>query len=286
MTPFVTEVQIRWTDLDAQGHVNNVMVAEYLQEARVRFLLPGPAGTLLDNGCVVVGHQIAYRSPIMFDNEPLRVEVAVSELGAARFAVAYRVEQSGRTAVEARTTMCPFDLVRQTPRRLTADEHAFLAEWRVDAEPLRPLAAPVLNGRGTPLDVYTRWSDPDRYGHVNNVRFLDFALAGRVDMTSRADASMARVGMDNPDAVRWLIARQDIDYLAQLRYRLTPHRVLTAPFALGSTSISLTSEIIDPDDGTVCARARSVLVCADEQGSKRLLPGSARAALEALLVGT
>lgn len=28
------DVPIRWTDLDLQGHVNNTLVAEYLQEAR------------------------------------------------------------------------------------------------------------------------------------------------------------------------------------------------------------------------------------------------------------
>ena len=33
VTTFSTAVQLRWTDLDAQGHVNNVMVADYLQQA-------------------------------------------------------------------------------------------------------------------------------------------------------------------------------------------------------------------------------------------------------------
>ena len=39
MTSFTTPVQLRWTDLDAQGHVNNVTVADYMQQARaqVRF---------------------------------------------------------------------------------------------------------------------------------------------------------------------------------------------------------------------------------------------------------
>ena len=32
---------LRWGDLDAQGHVNNAVVVDYLQEARVAFLLSG-----------------------------------------------------------------------------------------------------------------------------------------------------------------------------------------------------------------------------------------------------
>ncbi len=31
---FATDVAPRWGDLDAQGHVNNSLVADYLQEAR------------------------------------------------------------------------------------------------------------------------------------------------------------------------------------------------------------------------------------------------------------
>ena len=41
--------------------------------------------------------------------------------------------------------------------------------------------------------------------------------------------------------------------------------------------------VVDPDDGIVHAKARTVLVCADEAGHKRPLPDAARAALEKLL---
>lgn len=284
MTVFVANVQLRWTDLDAQGHVNNVMVADYLQQARAQFLMSGPAHALLEEGCVVVGHQIAYRAAIEYRDEPLRVELSIAELGAARFVVAYQLVQQGKICVEARTVLCPFDFETQLPRRLDATERAYLSTWRADSDPLSELTAPDLQGRGSRLEVYTRWSDPDRYGHVNNVRFLDFVLAGRIDMTTRADPSMARVGMGNPDAVQWLIARQDIDYLTQLDFRLTPYLVLTAPVKVGRSSVVLGTEIIDPDDGTVFARARAVLVCADEQWRKRPLPDAARAALTELLV--
>ena len=75
---FVAWVQLRWTDLDAQGHVNNVVVAEYLQQARAEFMLSGKASEMLDEGVVVVGHQISYRSPIHFSDDPLRAEVWVA----------------------------------------------------------------------------------------------------------------------------------------------------------------------------------------------------------------
>ena len=47
---------LRWSDLDAQGHVNNALLIDYLQEARVAFLATNPDSTLLHDGLVVVGH--------------------------------------------------------------------------------------------------------------------------------------------------------------------------------------------------------------------------------------
>ena len=285
MTSFTTPVQLRWTDLDAQGHVNNVTVADYMQQARAQFLVAGPARGLLDDGCVVVGHQIAYRRAINYSNDPLTVKLAVPELGAARFVIAYRLFQDDQLCVEARSVLCPFDFDKQRPQRLKRVERRFLAGYRHEVAPLSELEAPDLNGRGSALDVFSRWSDPDRYGHVNNVRFLDFVLAGRVDMTTKADPSMARVGMAGaPSAAQWFIARQDIDYLTQMEFRLAPYRVLTAPVRLGETSVVLASEIVDPDHGTVFARARVVLVYADAQGHKRPLPDSAREALTSQVI--
>lgn len=281
---FVTGVQLRWTDLDAQGHVNNVTVADYLQQARARFMMSSPAERLLESGCVVVRHQIAFRAPIRYSRVPLRVELWVSELGAARFVIAYRLVQDGRLCVDARTVLSPFDFQKQSPRRLKRAERRYLASHLAGTEPLDALTAPALDGRGMALDVYTRWSDPDRYGHVNNVRFLEFVLAGRIDATTRADPSMARVGMGQHEAVQWLIARQDIDYLAQMEFRLTPHRVLTAPVRVGETSVVLAAEIVDPDRPTVFARAAAVMVCADADGNSRPLPDPARLALKSLLV--
>ena len=68
-----------------------------------------------------------------------------------------------------------------------------------------------------------------------------------------------------------------------MMFRLEPFHVLTAPVHLGTSSIVLATEIVDPDDGIVHAKARTVLVCADEAGHKRPLPDAARAALEKLL---
>ena len=59
---------MRWGDMDAQAHVNNAAFVDYLQEARVDFLLTGPPvmHDLLDTGVLVVQHQIEYLRPVRF----------------------------------------------------------------------------------------------------------------------------------------------------------------------------------------------------------------------------
>lgn len=288
---FRAEIQMRWTDLDAQGHVNNVVVADYLQQARAAFMLSGPAGPLLESGCVVVSHSIEYLRPISWSTEPLVVELSVSGLGGARLEISYLLNQGAELVGRARSVLCPFDFARQTPRRLTGDERAFFTSFLAEGFELRELNACALAGRGYPYDVYPRWSDPDRYGHVNNIRFLDFVVAGRVAMTTHADPSMARSGMTTEQGSsdkagrRWLIARQDIDYIGQMSFRMQPYRVLTAPVKIGNSSLVLATEIIDHlAGGRLLASARSVLVAADEQGNKVPLGEHTTQALGAYLV--
>ena len=81
---FRWECPLRWSDMDAQGHMNNAVMVDYLQEARVVFLRSGPASALLDEGIVVVRHQVEYRRPIHYDEDAVVVELGVSTLGASR----------------------------------------------------------------------------------------------------------------------------------------------------------------------------------------------------------
>ena len=95
----VSRVPMRWVDLDAQGHVNNAVVADYLQEARVDWLLSGPQAHLLGTSTMVVAQQVEYLGPVVFELEPIEVELWVGSVGASRFTLGYRVRQAGREPV-------------------------------------------------------------------------------------------------------------------------------------------------------------------------------------------
>ena len=281
MTPAaVIQVPLRWVDLDAQGHVNNAVIADYLQEARVRFLLEGANAALLGNGTLVVGHQVEYLAPVEFRNEPVEVRLWVGEVGASRFTIGYEVVQCGVVAARARTVLCIFDFATGRPRRMTPDERGWFAAHSSRLEPLRPLGAwrPGEQAHVAPLTV--RWTDLDAYGHVNNVRFFDFVAEARVHMSSEADPAGNRMSAAAEAGYLWMVVRQDVDYLAQLDHRLEPYQSRVAVADIGRTSMTLVAEVTDPAAGTVHARARTVLVCGDRAGRPIPVPDDLRHGLE------
>lgn len=275
---------LRWSDLDAQGHVNNALVVDYLQEARVAFFKSGPASRMLDDGVVVVGHQVEYVAPIDYSDDGVRVELVVAALGGARFEIAYLLHQSGRPVARARTVLCPFDFDVNRPARIPADEvREYLTSHQQDVEAMRELVTPHLAGRGSATPLHVRWSDHDSYGHVNNAKAFDYIQQARVSVTSRWDPTMARAGQAGSEHL-WLVARQDVDYVAQLTHRMEPFEVLTAPVRIGTSSVTLAAEVRDPTTGLVFNRARTVLVCADPELRPTALPGATREALGQHLV--
>ena len=281
MTPAaVIPVPLRWVDLDAQGHVNNAVVADYLQEARVRFLLEGANAALLGNGTLVVGHQVEYLSPVEFADDPVQVRLWVGDVGASRFIIGYEVVQAGRVAARARTVLCIFDFEAGRPRRMTPGERGWFLDRSEPLEPLRALGKwrPGPAAHAAPLVV--RWTDLDAYGHVNNVRFFDFVAEARVHMSSDADQAGNRMTAAAEAGYLWMVVRQDMDYLAQVDHRLEPYETRVAVAGIGRTSMTLVAEVTDPLVGTVHARARTVLVCGDNTGRPIPVPDDLRHGLE------
>lgn len=129
----MTDVAVRWSDMDVYGHVNNARVVTLLEEARTELLFNEGAkrgAETLAEGVVVVELRVRYRQPLAYSARPVRVRLWVSELRAASFALDYVVAGAGGDAVSARTQLAPYDIGAQRPRRLMPAEREFLAAFR------------------------------------------------------------------------------------------------------------------------------------------------------------
>jgi acyl-CoA thioester hydrolase len=277
---FVSRVPLRWVDLDAQGHVNNAVVADYLQEARVEWLLSGPNAHLLGTSTMVVSHQVEYLGPVVFGIDPVEVHLSVGPVGAARFTLGYSVVQDGRELARARSVLCLFDYAADRPRRMTTAERTWFAAQSGEVPALPALGRWRVGERAHAYDVVVRWSDLDPYGHVNNVRVFDFVAEARIRMNPDDGGGATRMQAAAEQGLLWMVARQDVDYLGQIAHRVAPYRVRSAIGRVGRTSVTIVAQIEDPADGAVLTRTRTVLVCGDSTGRPVPLPENMLAAAD------
>ncbi len=128
-------VPMRWSDMDAYQHVNNVAFLGYFETARVDLFFDQPTHdeeTGLRRGIVVASHQIAYKRPVVYSADPLQIQIWVSGVRAASFTCHYELFDHGELAVTGSTVLVPFDFAINRPRRLTAAEKVFLAAHHDD----------------------------------------------------------------------------------------------------------------------------------------------------------
>lgn len=140
------DVPLRWGDMDAYGHVNNVRVVSILEEARIQaFGVPtgtGAAGdpapvSLLDGvpdtvWTLIAEHRVRYRRPLEYRNVPARVWVWVAEAKGASIEVAYSVRDGvdGTECVTATTSMVFVDSATGRPVRLSEAQRDSLSRFR------------------------------------------------------------------------------------------------------------------------------------------------------------
>lgn len=117
--------QVRWSDVDLFGHVNNAAYLRYLDDARFALFDMGidADGQLTSSRLVVVKHEIDYLGRLTYRPQPIDVEVWVPRIGRTSVDMAYEVLDTERTVyLRASSRMVQLDAATGTPRPFTQDE--------------------------------------------------------------------------------------------------------------------------------------------------------------------
>jgi acyl-CoA thioester hydrolase len=128
---YTYQCPLRWSDMDAYGHVNNARFLTLYEEARVAlmFTAASAAGvTSFEDGIVISRHEVDYLRPVDY-GDPVRIELWITEIRPSRFVVAYDLFDGDELASRARSVCVPFDLAAGRPRRVTEHEREFLSPW-------------------------------------------------------------------------------------------------------------------------------------------------------------
>ncbi|QLY28768.1 thioesterase family protein [Nocardia huaxiensis] len=122
------DIQLRRTDMDALEHLNNVVFAQYLDEARADLLARHDSGGEPWR-VVVAGQRLGYRTPLTFRAEPVTVTSAVERIGTTSFTLRHEVRDADNVYLSAISTLVAVH--DGAPRPLTDAERKYLADLTV-----------------------------------------------------------------------------------------------------------------------------------------------------------
>lgn len=138
---FKVEIPLRWGDMDAYGHINNVTMFQILEEARVAvFGMPPSSGAPVAESPVprvllfetfpdgvqalIAEHHAKYHSPLPYRSLKVKVEVSITAVTAASFTISYRIfdAHSETLCVSASTVLAFFNATTGTLTRLNREQ--------------------------------------------------------------------------------------------------------------------------------------------------------------------
>lgn len=110
-------IEIRYGDLDPQGHVNNAVYLTYLEQARIGYIRRlglWRGGSWLDVGIILADAHLTFRAPVLF-GQNVQVGVRITRLGNKSLTMEYCLQEveSGQELALGSTVLVTYDY-RQT----------------------------------------------------------------------------------------------------------------------------------------------------------------------------
>lgn len=111
--PAVIQIPVAWGEMDAYGHVNNVVYFRYFESARIAYFRQLELKQFMDQsgvGPILASIQCRFKFPLTFP-DTLSVGTRVVELGDDRFTMNHRIvsQRHNRVAAEGDGVVVTYD---------------------------------------------------------------------------------------------------------------------------------------------------------------------------------
>jgi acyl-CoA thioester hydrolase len=121
------DVEIRWSDVDAYGHVSHIAIVALAEHARSRWL-----DTLLESDrtwdYAIARLELDYRAPLLFADRVAHVEIVPERVGNSSVTLKETLSApDGRIVAESRCVIVAWDAAGARSRPLTDGERARLS---------------------------------------------------------------------------------------------------------------------------------------------------------------
>jgi acyl-CoA thioester hydrolase len=110
---FYHPIEVRYGDLDPQGHVNNASYLTYFEQARIAYIAHlglWTSGSFIDIGIILADAHLNFRKAVVF-GQAVRVGVRVAHLGTKSLRMEYSLqdEADGAELANGSTILVTYD---------------------------------------------------------------------------------------------------------------------------------------------------------------------------------
>jgi acyl-CoA thioester hydrolase len=109
MGTYTVDIDVRFRDIDALGHVNNAVYATYVEQARTRYFRDVLDVDISQSSNVLASLSIDFRRPIELPDGDVTVTVELAELGRSSATMTHEVRAGDAVAAEAEATIVALD---------------------------------------------------------------------------------------------------------------------------------------------------------------------------------
>jgi acyl-CoA thioester hydrolase len=114
------KIQIRFSDIDLMGHVNNAVYLNYFESARMDCLvqLLGKDWDWRKYGMILKVNEIEYHSPVHLDDE-ISIVVKLQDIGTKSFTLAYELLADKEIKTTGKSVLVSYDFTQKKSTELS-----------------------------------------------------------------------------------------------------------------------------------------------------------------------
>jgi acyl-CoA thioester hydrolase len=109
------KIQVRFSDIDVMGHVNNAVYLNYFETARMHYFhqLLGIDWDWTTDGIILLRNEIDYVKSVLLTHSPM-IKIAVEKIGGKSFALSYELTVDDVVYTRGKSTMVCFNYKQQS----------------------------------------------------------------------------------------------------------------------------------------------------------------------------
>ncbi|WP_349826900.1 acyl-CoA thioesterase [Brevibacterium litoralis] len=128
---FTWKPQIRWSDMDVLGHVNNARIVTLIEEARINWLVGMADRDTIGQPKLVAHLDLDYLHPVEHGPE-LEIVLGIARVGSKSFTINAQGFQDGTKCFVANNVMVPIDQETLRPSGISEADKEYLRTFLVE----------------------------------------------------------------------------------------------------------------------------------------------------------